>query len=447
MTAMSESFPVDFQYNIDIVKAQTDSVGDRVIEGFAATGDLDLQGDLITPEGLRSGAETLQKSGILLWNHTDGQQIGEILKAVVQDGGIWIKARLKAASEELKPLVDRVWSWVKEGIISKFSIQGSAKVSTKDYLKGNSLNFLTKMNLFEASLVLLPANTKAQLFKWYVQKSFSSYFSPKEEPFSTQLAAISYSDRSFEGLMDIQSPVLMQDIIDGIQASPTVCLTKDLPGGVVEEIAKYNDKQIYMKIRFASTWSPGVDRPPITVKGVVVNSEDSLLGFVPKGVWIDEENSMANEKDTKKADTAVVVEPVKADPVVPPEQPAAGDKTVSIEDTMKAFMAKVEDTMKALQDKVCALEKAVCNPAEPVKADPPVKPEEVKPEPSNSTETYPQVGKSMEFLVNQIKELQKSVSEITRESAVQKGDPAPSKPIKKDENIPVFAGVTGIFSR
>ena len=284
-----DSFPVELNYTLEIVKAQPQS-GDWVVEGFVATSDIDLQGDSITPEGLAEGAETLNEAKVLLWNHDPDSPIGKILEAKVKSNGIWIKAILSKTA-------DKIWTWVKEGIINRFSIRGEALASAKAHIKGRVVNLLTKLRLVEASLVSLPANPQAQLERFYVAKAFESHYKPQELPFEKIVEPIASGMGSFEGMLTTDG--FGEDILDALQKSSTVCLNNDdgVPVGVIEDTAKIDDSTIYMKIRFSSlTPDPG---GRVVVRGGVIKSGETALGFVPRGVWVL--NKELNMSDTKKS--------------------------------------------------------------------------------------------------------------------------------------------------
>jgi len=288
MNLNTETFPVEVSYAVPILKAsENPRTGDWVVEGFVATADLDLQGDVITESGLKEGAETLNEAKTLLWNHDVNQPIGKLLLAKVKDNGIWVRAVVDKTSE----MGQQVWKWVKEGIISRFSIRGDALASTKGYIKGKLVNLLTKLRLIEASLVTLPANPKAEVMNWYVAKSFEGYYRPIEEFFHQEVIPLVSTETGFEGTVEVGK--LAGDVAEGIEASPTVCKNSDSnPVGVVEEVAKIDDGNLYLKIRYASS-AQGTEGG-VFVRGKILKSGNSeVLGFLPRGVWIlDKETAM-----------------------------------------------------------------------------------------------------------------------------------------------------------
>lgn len=368
----TDLLPVDLVSDLVIVKFIGADDGEWTIEGYVATPELDLQGDIITPQGIRDGAATLNTSKRLLWNHHD-YQIGVIHKAAVKDGGIWIKATLdknaRPPAQALRneqgevtdpkyPPVSRIWQWVKEGVVSRFSISGRGWVSAKTYVKNRVANLLARLNLDEASLVPLPANPGAELTSWYVQKQFQAAYKPTEASVAIPMDLVRSQDRRYVyGTAKVGA--YTEEILDGMRRSPTVCQnTFDVPVGVVEEQAPLGADQIYVKIRLASTVTSPEELGQLVVRGSRLETGGKTIGYLPKGVWFI----------TKELEM----------PCMSPEDKKA------LDDQIKQKM----DELEALKAQL----PADAPPVEPEKAEPPkeeaMPPKAVppKPEPSNQAE-------------------------------------------------------------
>jgi len=162
--------------------------GDYIIEGYIMTSDIDSGNTIITDEAIKHSKNDLLKYSTVLFNHNMDRPIGKILETDFDKNGLWVKIKLSKSE-------GKIWTKVQEGIISKFSIKGKVikeaieeinpkkkKEGDKDEDEG-SLRYrmfmnpdkfvrkITRLELFEASLVSIPANVKARAINWYVEKA------------------------------------------------------------------------------------------------------------------------------------------------------------------------------------------------------------------------------------------------------------------------------------
>jgi len=153
----------------DFVKEAPDSgvkSGDWVIEGIAATSDLDGHGHIITPDAIRGAVKGLSERRTVLFNHNMDRPIGRLAQMKATDLGLWIKMILSKAEAE-------IWQKVQEGVISRFSVRihvpdGAAKEESR---RGKAVLVLSQIDIREISLVSVPANTRAKTLQWYVAKA------------------------------------------------------------------------------------------------------------------------------------------------------------------------------------------------------------------------------------------------------------------------------------
>lgn len=181
---------IEFSFDADIIKSyhkvkeDDDSKfkkGNWIIEGYVMTSDIDAQRTLITPAAIKGAKNDLLKYSTVLFNHNVDNPIGKILETDFDDKGLWVKMKLS------KSEID-IWKKVKEGIISKFSIKGRVlKESIKEVKdtktkpkkesdsdadpSDQSIRKITRLELYEASLVSVPANVEARTINWYVSKA------------------------------------------------------------------------------------------------------------------------------------------------------------------------------------------------------------------------------------------------------------------------------------
>jgi HK97 family phage prohead protease len=178
-TAYSGLTPIDpFEFVADItfskaypsITKQTEEQGTPgkwVVEGFASTTDLDSQDHTITKEAIEQGANSLQQYTTLLFNHDPNRPIGHIEKAEAQDGKLFIKAIIDPS----EPII---WKKIQEGTLSKFSVFGKILDAEEGELESKSVLVIKSMELYEVSVVSVPANAAAKAIAWYVEKALMS---------------------------------------------------------------------------------------------------------------------------------------------------------------------------------------------------------------------------------------------------------------------------------
>jgi phage head maturation protease len=162
---------VKFDANID-VKRFADQEGKWIIEGIATTADLDVDGLYISEEALIGAEDDLKKYTTLLYNHDRDKEIGKIIdvKYMPEQRALWIKCLISKT-------VPDIWQKVQEGVLSKFSISGTALDFTEKFIKGldKVVQYVNQMKIFETSLVTIPADASARTLAFYVEKSMKEF--------------------------------------------------------------------------------------------------------------------------------------------------------------------------------------------------------------------------------------------------------------------------------
>ena len=162
---------VKFDANID-VKRFADQEGKWIIEGIATTADLDVDGLYISEEALIGAEDDLKKYTTLLYNHDRDKEIGKIIdvKYMPEQRALWIKCLISKT-------VPDIWQKVNEGVLSKFSISGTALDFTEKFIKGldKVVQYVNQMKIFETSLVTIPADASARTLAFYVEKSMKEF--------------------------------------------------------------------------------------------------------------------------------------------------------------------------------------------------------------------------------------------------------------------------------
>lgn len=154
----------------DVKSADLDN-GERIIEGFASTYDLDTGDDRITPGAfMETIAERFSiprakngKSKIkALWQHNTEDLIGRILVLEEREEGLYTK--IKLFNDPIFVSAEKAYKLAKMGELDSFSI-GFKPVEWYyecDQEGNETCRVITKVKLYELSVVTFPMNEKAE---------------------------------------------------------------------------------------------------------------------------------------------------------------------------------------------------------------------------------------------------------------------------------------------
>lgn len=151
-------------FQTEVTKAEEKS-GDWIVWGYASTFNVDSGNDQITKEALLGAKDDFVEYSTVLFNHDSNRPIGKVIDTEVDDIGLLIKVSLSKTEKEL-------WTKIKEGIISKFSING--RVIEEESIDDGNIYQINKIKFFEVSLVSVPANKYAEAVDSYTSKSQDS---------------------------------------------------------------------------------------------------------------------------------------------------------------------------------------------------------------------------------------------------------------------------------
>lgn len=141
-----------------------DDNDELVITGLASTNDEDRQGDIIASDAWKDkkALTNYLKNPIILAFHDMSRPIGKTIEHEVKDNGLSITAKISKSA-------GNVFGLIKEGIISAFSV--GFLIEEADYDPKSGIFMIKKLELFEVSVVSVPANQNA-LFS--MEKNFSN---------------------------------------------------------------------------------------------------------------------------------------------------------------------------------------------------------------------------------------------------------------------------------
>lgn len=142
-------------YSLLTVKAVSEDR--RVIRGIATTPAVDRVGDVIEPLGVE-----FKNPLPLLWQHRHDKPVGTVKFSNPTADGIEFEAELPVIADEgtLKDRVDEAWQSVQAGLVRGASI--GFRPIEYSFLDGGGIRF-TKSEVFELSLVTVPANAEATI--------------------------------------------------------------------------------------------------------------------------------------------------------------------------------------------------------------------------------------------------------------------------------------------
>jgi len=142
------------------IKAYTkDDTGERIIEGWASTPDIDSYGDIVEPEAFTDGMERFKKNPVMFLNHngwggwTEAKPpIGKWIDwDIVLNKGLYVKGVISKTADD-------IWTLVTEGMLKGLSIGFDIPEDGWKWDEESKVNRIIKLILYEISLVGMPAN-------------------------------------------------------------------------------------------------------------------------------------------------------------------------------------------------------------------------------------------------------------------------------------------------
>jgi len=166
-----------FAVNEKALPASGDSGIESIfIEGYASTTDIDRSGDVVPKSVWEKGIQNYLKNPIILSQHDYDDPIGRMTDYKVDDKGLWVKARISSAAEE-------VFGLIKDKVLTAFSI--GFRILDAEYNSAAEVFVIKELELVEISVVSVPCNqnTLFDLSKAFENdsdyKQFKQQFAPK----------------------------------------------------------------------------------------------------------------------------------------------------------------------------------------------------------------------------------------------------------------------------
>lgn len=128
---------------------EEDGLKSVMIEGYASTNDIDRSNDIVSAAVWEKGLENYLKNPIILAYHDYTKPVGRMVEHKTDSKGLWIKARISSAAEDIFKLV-------KDGIMTAFSI--GFRVLDAEYNQALDVFLIKEVELHEISVVPVPCN-------------------------------------------------------------------------------------------------------------------------------------------------------------------------------------------------------------------------------------------------------------------------------------------------
>ena len=307
--------------NITWQKAVDEDGKGFYVRGYASVADvIDRQNEIVTNEALKFALADLIKHGdTLFFNHNYDQPIGAITKAVVDSKGLLIEAFISETRPDIRKQIE-------EKILKRFSIGGTVLEAYEDtdVKTGTKVVYITKMEIYEVSLVGVPANKHAEVVD-YVLKSAYLDFKKKSEMEDDMANA---KKKKVEEVTPVTSTteeaVVITPAVEEVveQAAEATTEVVEAAPEAITEAAEATEEVaeavvVTKSVEEAAVETPVVDKDACEVIGAEANlmkSVDERLAKIEKAVLVeyrpiltildkDVEAVIANFKDLAVGDT------------------------------------------------------------------------------------------------------------------------------------------------
>lgn len=162
-----QTFQVHAQLEV-ASKSSKSAGGDFVIEGFASTGEIDRDLDIVAPEAFAKALDSYMENPICCYMHNWADPIGVITYAKVVSagqiqsvgrknvnaptGGLFVRAAISNTAPRIRQLIE-------EGVLKAFSI--GFMIKDAEYDEVQDVRVITDLELYEISVVSIPSNRRS----------------------------------------------------------------------------------------------------------------------------------------------------------------------------------------------------------------------------------------------------------------------------------------------
>jgi HK97 family phage prohead protease len=163
--------PKSFQFHMPLEMTEKTEKGaseEFIIEGFASTGEVDRDGDIVSPDSFGKALDGFMENPILCYMHDWTDPIGAITYARIVSagqelsvgkrrmaaptGGLFVRASISGSASKIRQLIS-------EGVLKAFSIGFMIKDARYDEV--TDVRVITDIELYEISVVSIPSNRRS----------------------------------------------------------------------------------------------------------------------------------------------------------------------------------------------------------------------------------------------------------------------------------------------
>lgn len=145
---MTDIAHLNYTFDLSNEHVREEPDGSLVVSGWASNFDVDRVGDTVTRKALERALTGYMRNPVLLYNHQYSQPAGVVTKALVNDRGLWIEAKLPRPEGGLPR---HYFDLVKRGVMRALSIGG--------VWKRDALRRLVEIDLREISVAAVGVNS------------------------------------------------------------------------------------------------------------------------------------------------------------------------------------------------------------------------------------------------------------------------------------------------
>lgn len=217
------------------------------IEGYASTIDIDRSGDVVPKSVWEAGIQNYLKNPIILAQHDYDDPIGRMTDYKVDDKGLWVKARISSAAEE-------VFGLIKDKILTAFSI--GFRILDAEYNSAAEVFVIKELELVEISVVSVPCNqnTLFDLSKAFDNdtdyKQFKQQFAPKGDS-AKGLESTTEAKSTTTKELDMTPEEMQKMLTDAAEAATTKLLATQAAEKAATEAAAKAQAELDAKVKAA----------------------------------------------------------------------------------------------------------------------------------------------------------------------------------------------------
>lgn len=151
----------EFRFHAEI-KSAKEVEGQRIIEGYANTKNLDRMNEIVDPSAFKGTINKWMKNPVILADHwaSVSNVIGRGLSMKIDETGPFLKAEIAKGTQ----LAEDTWTLIQQKMLRAFSI--GYRILKDEMDKGvedggRRVRRITKLELYEVSVVAIPANRES----------------------------------------------------------------------------------------------------------------------------------------------------------------------------------------------------------------------------------------------------------------------------------------------